>query len=69
DFIIAIILTIGLNIAFAGTIEGRLEKKLSFPGRAMLLVSGFTMLVPFLYINIAGIVVIVVLTLNYYRLS
>ena len=69
DFIIAIILTVGLIIAFAGTIEGRLATKLSLPARTMLLVSGFTMLVPYLYINLAGIVVIVVVTLINYRLS
>ncbi len=69
DFIIAIILTVGLIIAFAGTIEGRLATKLSLSARTMLLVSGFTMLVPYLYINLAGIVVIVVVTLINYRLS
>lgn len=69
DFVIAIILTIGLIIAFAGSIEGRLATKLSVPARALLLVSGFTMLVPYLYINIAGIAVIVVITFINYRLS
>ena len=69
DFVIAIILTIGLIIAFAGTIEGRLATKLSIPARALLLVSGFAMLVPYLYINIAGVAVIVVTTLINYRLS
>ena len=69
DFVIAIILTIGLIIAFAGSIEGRLATKLSVPARALLLVSGFAMLVPYLYINIAGIAVIVVITFINYRLS
>jgi len=69
DFVIAIILTIGLIIAFAGTIEGRLATKLPLLARALLLVSGFAMLVPYLYINIAGIAIIVIITLANYRLS
>jgi len=69
DFVIAIILTIGLIIAFAGTIEGRLATKLPLLARALLLVSGFAMLVPYLYINIAGIAIIVIITLSNYRLS
>ena len=69
DFIIAIILTIGLIVAFAGTIEGRLATKLSLPARAMLFVAGFAMLMPFLYINLAGIAIIVITTLINCRTS
>lgn len=69
DFAIAIILTTGLIVAFAGTIEGRLATKLPLSARALLLVSGFTMLVPYLYINIVGVVVIVIVALTNYRLS
>ena len=69
DFIIAVILTIGLIIAFAGTIEGRLATKLPLAARGLLLVAGFTMLVPNLYINILGIAIIVIITLVNYRTS
>jgi TRAP transporter 4TM/12TM fusion protein len=69
DFIIAVILTIGLIIAFAGTIEGRLATKLPLAARGLLLVAGFTMLVPHLYINILGIAIIVIITLVNYRTS
>jgi len=69
DFVIAIVLTIGLIVAFAGTIEGRLATKLPLLARGLLLIAGFTMLVPYLYINIAGIAIIVVVCLINYRLS
>lgn len=69
DFIIAIVLTVGLIIAFAGTIEGRLATKLPISARILLLVAGFTMLVPYLYINLAGLIIIVMTTLVNYRLS
>jgi TRAP transporter 4TM/12TM fusion protein len=69
DFVIAIILTIGLIVAFAGTIEGRLATKLPVVARALLFVSGFAMLVPYLYINVVGIAIIVIVTLANYRLS
>ncbi|WP_028870167.1 TRAP transporter permease [Psychromonas arctica] len=69
DFVIAIVLTIGLIVAFAGTIEGRLATKLPLLARGLLLIAGFTMLVPYLYINIAGIAIIVMVCLINYRLS
>ncbi|WP_299663495.1 TRAP transporter fused permease subunit [uncultured Psychromonas sp.] len=69
DFVIAIVLTIGLIVAFAGTIEGRLATKLPLLARGLLLIAGFTMLVPYLYINIAGIAIIVMVCLVNYRLS
>jgi len=69
DFIIAVVLTIGLIIAFAGTIEGRLATKLPISARALLLVAGITMLVPYLYINLIGLAVIAMTTLVNYRLS
>ena len=69
DFIIAIVLTIGLIIAFAGSIEGRLATKLPISARILLLFAGFTMLVPYLYINLIGIIIIVMTTLVNYRLS
>lgn len=69
DFFIAIVLTIGLIVAFAGTIEGRLATKLPLLARGLLLIAGFTMLVPYLYINIAGIAIIVMVCLVNYRLS
>jgi len=69
DFVIAIVLTIGLIVAFAGTIEGRLATKLPLYARLLLLVSGFTMLVPYLYVNLIGIAAIVIITFSNYRLS
>lgn len=69
EFILGIILTIGLIIAFAGTIEGRLATKLPITARLILLVSGFTMLAPGIYINMIGLIVIVGTTLINYRLS
>ena len=69
DFVIAIVLTMGLIVAFAGTIEGRLATKLPLLARGLLLIAGFTMLVPYLYINIAGIAIIVMVCLVNYRLS
>ncbi len=69
DFVIAIILTIGLIVAFAGTIEGRLATKLPLFARGLLLIAGFTMLVPYIYINMAGIAIIVMVCLINYRLS
>jgi TRAP transporter 4TM/12TM fusion protein len=69
DFVIAIVLTVGLIIAFAGTIEGRLATKLSLYARGFLFVSGFTMLLPNIYINALGLAVIAIVTLANYRLS
>ena len=69
DFVIAVVLTMGLIVAFAGTIEGRLATKLPLLARGLLLIAGFTMLVPYLYINIAGIAIIVMVCLVNYRLS
>jgi len=69
DFIIAVILTIGLIIAFAGTIEGRLATKLPLATRGLLLVAGFMTLMPYPYVNLVGIVIIILTTLVNYRLS
>ena len=69
DFVIAIVLTIGLIVAFAGTIEGRLATKLPLFARGLLLIAGFTMLVPYIFINMAGIAIIVMVCLINYRLS
>jgi TRAP transporter 4TM/12TM fusion protein len=69
DFVMAIILTIGLIISFAGTIEGRLATTLPIAARGLLLIAGLTMLAPNLYINILGIAIIVVTMLTNYRSS
>tara|TARA_R110001583_G_scaffold51874_2_gene161471 strand:- start:12846 stop:14774 length:1929 start_codon:yes stop_codon:yes gene_type:complete len=69
DFVIAIVLTVGLIVAFAGSIEGRLATKLPVTARILLLVAGFTMLVPYVYINLLGLAVISLTTLVNYRLS
>tara|TARA_R110001606_G_scaffold398744_1_gene578589 strand:+ start:6431 stop:8335 length:1905 start_codon:yes stop_codon:yes gene_type:complete len=69
DFVKAVILTIGLIISFAGTIEGRLATKLPIAARGLLLLAGFTMLVPNLFINILGIAIIIVTTIINYRAS
>ncbi|WP_166425191.1 TRAP transporter fused permease subunit [Paraglaciecola sp. 20A4] len=69
DFVKAVILTVGLIISFAGTIEGRLATKLPIAARGLLLLAGFTMLVPNLFINILGIAIIIVTTIINYRAS
>lgn len=66
EFAISIVLTIGLIIAVAGSIEGRLVTKLPLYSRALLLLSAFTLLVPNHFINIAGIIIIIMIAfLNY----
>ena len=67
DFILAIISTIGLIIAFAGFIEGRLVTTLSPLYRLLLLAAGFAMLAHHFYTSVPGIVVIIIVTLINYR--
>ncbi|MDA7745936.1 TRAP transporter fused permease subunit [Psychromonas sp.] len=69
NFAIAIVLTIGLIIAFAGTIEGRLATSLSLIARVILFASGFALLVPQLYLNGAALLAILVVAVTNYRLS
>ncbi|TEW55225.1 TRAP transporter fused permease subunit [Psychromonas sp. RZ22] len=69
DFIVSIILTIGLIVAFAGTIEGRLASTLSIVERLLLLTSGFALLVPYHYANLAGMLVILLIAVLNYRFS
>ncbi|MDN2662163.1 TRAP transporter fused permease subunit [Psychromonas sp. 14N.309.X.WAT.B.A12] len=69
DFAVAIVLTIGLIVAFAGCIEGRLATKLPVVYRILLLVSAFAMLVHYPYINVIGLVLIVMITLLNIRTS
>ena len=69
DFIIAIVLTVGLIVAFAGTIEGRLATKLGVYARLLLLISAFTLLVPYLYISLIGLFIIIIITTLNYRVS
>lgn len=63
DFVVAIVLTIGLIVAFAGCIEGRLATQLPIASRFILLGSAFAMLVHYPYINAAGVALIIVITL------
>ena len=69
DFAMSIILTMGLIVAFAGTIEARLVTKLSYVNRAILLISGFVLLLPYQMLNIAGLVLIIIITLYNLKLS
>jgi len=69
DFIVAIILTVGLIVAFAGCIEGRLATKLPMLSRILLLASAFAMLVHYPFINAIGLALIVVITLLNIRAS
>lgn len=66
DFFLAILSTIGLIVAFAGFIEGRLVTTLSPISRGLLLIAGFAMLAHHFYTSIPGIaIIIVVASLNY----
>jgi len=69
EFVISIVLTIGLIVAVAGCLEGRLLTKLALPNRVLLLLSAFALLVPNHYINIAGVVIILIITLLNHKLS
>jgi TRAP transporter 4TM/12TM fusion protein len=69
EFVISIVLTIGLIVAVAGSIEGRLLTKLALHNRVLLLLSAFALLVPNHYINIAGVIIILMITLLNYKLS
>lgn len=69
EFVISIVLTIGLIVAVAGCLEGRLLTKLALHNRALLLVSAFALLVPNHYINLAGVIIIIMITLLNYKLS
>ncbi|RBW43089.1 transporter, partial [Psychromonas sp. B3M02] len=69
DFVVAIVLTVGLIVAFAGCIEGRLATKLSLLSRIVLLVSAFAMLVHQPYVNTVGLALIVMITLFNIRSS
>ncbi|PKH02716.1 transporter [Psychromonas sp. MB-3u-54] len=66
EFVISIVLTIGLIVAVAGSIEGRLFAKLPLYNRVLLLLSAFALLVPHHFINIAGVIIILIIAfLNY----
>jgi len=67
DFILAIISTIGLIIAFAGFIEGRLVTTLSLVNRLFLLAAGFAMLAHHFYTSVPGIIVITIVTILNYK--
>ncbi|HEY7866195.1 MAG TPA: TRAP transporter large permease subunit, partial [Psychromonas sp.] len=69
EFVISIVLTIGLIVAVAGSIEGRLVTKLPSHSRALLLLSAFALLVPNHFINIAGVIMILMIALLNYKLS
>jgi len=69
EFVISIVLTIGLIVAVAGCLEGRLLTKLALPNRVLLLLSAFALLVPNHYINISGVVIILIITLLNHKLS
>ena len=62
-FMLSILLTGGLILAFAGSIEGYLVTRLSFTMRALLFVAGFMLLLSNSYLNTAGLIAIVVLIL------
>jgi len=69
EFVISIVLTIGLIVAVAGSIEGRLLTRLPLHNRALLLLSAFALLVPNHYINIAGVITIIMIALWNYKLA
>lgn len=69
DFVIAIALTIGLIIAFAGCIEGRLATKLSAFMRFILLIAGFSLLIPDLVISGIGLLIIIIVAVINYKVS
>jgi len=69
NFIISIVLTIGLIVAFAGCIEGRLVTKLSVFNRLFLLVSGFSLLFPYHFLNLAGLITIGLIVVINLKLS
>jgi TRAP transporter 4TM/12TM fusion protein len=67
EFAISIVLTIGLIVAVAGSLEGRLVTTLALYSRVLLLVSAFTLLAPNHLINIAGVIIILIITLLNYK--
>ncbi|MFT6924458.1 MAG: TRAP transporter 4TM/12TM fusion protein [Psychromonas sp.] len=69
EFVISIVLTIGLIVAVAGSLEGRLVTKLAFHNRALLLLSAFALLMPDHFVNIAGVIIIIMIVLLNYKLS
>lgn len=69
DFILAIILTICLIIAFAGSIEGRLASQLPAFSRYILFVCGVTLFIDNDYIRIPGLVIILAIALLNYKHS
>ncbi|ABM04315.1 TRAP transporter, 4TM/12TM fusion protein [Psychromonas ingrahamii 37] len=69
EFVISIVLTIGLIIAVAGSIEGRLLTVLPLYSRVLLLLSAFSLLAPNHFINIAGLIIILMITFVNYKHS
>jgi TRAP transporter 4TM/12TM fusion protein len=67
EFVISIVLTIGLIVSFAGSIEGRLFAKLPFYSRVLLFLSAFTLLVPNHFINIVGVIIILIVAFVNYK--
>jgi len=67
SFVFAILLTMALIVAFAGSIEGRLVTNLSVISRCILLLSGGLIFLPYEYLNIIAVVNIILVTIfNYY---
>lgn len=67
EFIISIVLTIGLIVAVAGSIEGRLFTVLASYSRVLLLLSAFALLFPNHFINTAGLIIILTIALLNYK--
>ncbi|MFT6899675.1 MAG: TRAP-type uncharacterized transport system fused permease subunit, partial [Paraglaciecola sp.] len=67
EFVISIVLTIGLIVSVAGSIEGRLFAKLPLYSRVLLLLSAFTLLVPYNFINIVVVIIILIVAFVNYK--
>jgi TRAP-type uncharacterized transport system fused permease subunit len=67
EFVISIVLTIGLIVAVAGSIEGRLFTVLASYSRVLLLLSAFALLFSNHFINTAGLIIILIIALLNYK--
>jgi TRAP transporter 4TM/12TM fusion protein len=67
EFVISIVLTIGLIFAVAGSIEGRLFTVLASYSRVLLLLSAFALLFSNHFINTAGLIIILIIALLNYK--
>ena len=63
EFILSIIFTSGLIIAFAGSIEGRLVTTLTVIERAILLAAALALITPIHTLNVAGLIVLLIILL------